>query len=597
MLPQPQDAVTTPAANGVLARPPEGVTVSRLILEYLKQEGVKTVFGLPGGPLTPIYDALFHEPAIETVTARHEAGAAFMALGYARVSGRLGVCCVTTGPGATNALTGVAAAKADSLPVLALSAQVSTLTFGRGSVQDSYDRLDIVEMFKSVTKMSAMLVHPHNLAMTLRQALRQALTGRRGPVHLNIPTDLMKKTVPCELQWPREYRPLARLFDREAVKEAAQALLAARKPAILAGHGVNLAGAQVELREIAELLSIPVATTPKGKGAFAETHPLALRVFGVASSPWAEGYLLADDVDVLFVVGSSLHESSTQGWEARLRPSRALLQLDIDPSVIGRNYPVAIPMVGEIKTTLRELLFELRRLLKHGEHPLSAERFDFARWKRGVSPVLDAKAMESDQAPIKPQRLMRELNAALPGDAVIFIDSGNNTLWATHYLDATGRNVFAHNWGEFGAMGYGVAAPIGGKAAAPERAVVGIVGDGAFAMLGMEVSTAVTYNIPVVWIVLNDSRLNAVYHGQKLQYEGRTIGCDFRRMDIAKIAEALGAVGLKVSDPREIGPAVKKALACGKPAVVDVYIDAEEVPPIHARIRSLDRFFAGMAGG
>lgn len=575
---------------------PERVSAARLAVEFLKREGVTAVFGLPGGPLTPLYDALYHEPAIRTITARHEAGAAFMALGYARMTGRLGACAVTTGPGATNALTGIAAAKADSLPVLALTAQVATATFGRGSVQDSYDRLDVVEMYKSVTKMSAMVANASNLGMTLRQAARLAMTGRRGPVHVNIPSDLMRQQVPCELQWPHEYRPTPRTFDREAVKEAAARLLAARSPAILAGHGVNLAGAQAELAELAELLAIPVATTPKGKGAFAESHPLALRVFGVASSPWAEAVLLSGEVDVLCVIGSSLHESSTQGWEARLKPKEALLQLDVDPSVIGRNYPVDVGLVGDIRVTLRELLFELRRLIRVGEHPRAARDLAaLARAKNGAGPVLDPGAAASAALPLKPQRLMAELDAALPDDAAVFIDSGNNTLWSTHYLQARGARVFAHNWGEFGAMGYGVAAPIGAKAAAPERPVVGIVGDGAFAMNGMEVSTAVTHAIPVVWVVLNDSRLNAVYHGQQLQYSGRTIGCDFHRIDAAMVARALGARGVRVERGEDVGPALKKALAGGRPCVLDVWIDAQEVPPIHARIRSLERFFAGMA--
>ena len=592
---------TLPRTSDVPASPPgppvpaeERVTVAQLLLEYLKGEAVGAVFELPGGPLTPILDALYHEPAIRTITARHEAGAAFMALGYARVSGRLGVCCVTTGPGATNALTGIAAAQADSLPVLAVTAQVATVTFGRGSIQDSYDRPNIVEMFRSVTKMSVMLAHPRNLAGTLRQALRAAMTGRRGPVHLNLPTDFMKQRVPCELQRPDEYRPISRSFDRESVKQAALRLLAARRPAILAGNGVNLASAQAELLELAEMLSIPVATTPKGKGAFAEGHPLALRVFGTASSPWAEEYLLSDETDLLFVIGSSLHESSTQGWDARLQPSGDLLQLDIDPTMIGRNYPVSVPMLGDIKTTLRELIFQLRRL-GGAERPHPGARAGLDAWKAATSPVLDEAAMTSEASPLKPQRLMHELNKALPEDAIVFLDSGNNTLWATHYLNATGRNVFVHNWGDFGAMGFGVAAPIGGKVAAPDRAVVAIVGDGSFAMQGMEVSTAATHGVPVIWIVLNDSKLNAVYHGQKLLYEGRTIGCDFLRMDIAKVAEGLGAVGRRVTAPEEIGPALRDAMACGKPTVLDVWIDAEEVPPIHSRIRSIQKFFAGMA--
>ena len=269
-------ATATAAPAPVLAPPGETqtVSVSELVLEYLKGEGVRAVFGLPGGPLSPLFDALYHEPSLRTITARHEGGAAFMALGYARVSGRLGACFVTTGPGATNAITGIAAAHADSLPVFTLTAQVATSTFGRGSIQDSYDRLDIVAMLKSVTKLSTMVANPHNLAMTLRQAIRQAMTGRRGPVHVNLPTDFMKKRVPCDLQLPHEYRPVSRAFDREAVKQAAEELFAARRPAILAGNGVNLAGAQAEPLELAELFSIPVATTPKGKGAFPEFHPL-----------------------------------------------------------------------------------------------------------------------------------------------------------------------------------------------------------------------------------------------------------------------------------------------------------------------------------
>lgn len=582
-------------ADRAPAKAQESLSVARLLLEYLKRESVQAVFTLPGGPLSPVLDALYHEPAIRTIATRHEAGAAFMALGYARVSGRLGVCFLTTGPGATNSITGVAAAQSDSLPVLVLTAQVATSTFGRGSIQDSFDRLNIVEMFRSIAKMSVMAANPRNFAMTLRQALRMAMTGRRGPVHINLPTDFMKKPVPCELQWPHDYRPVTRAFDREAVKQAAQHLLEARKPAILAGHGVNLAAAQPELLELAELLSIPVATTPKGKGAFPENHRLSLRVFGTASSPWAENCLLTEGTDVLFVMGSSLHECSTQGWEPRLQPSKALLQLDIEPSVIGRNYPVSVALAGDVKTTLRELLFHLRRMLANGEHRICGDPETIRRVKRGSEPLLEAEALTCDALPIKPQRLMGELNKALPKNSIVFIDSGNNTLWATHYLNATGENAFIHNWGDFGAMGFGVAAPIGGKLAAPDRPVVAIVGDGAFAMNGMEVSTAATYGIAVIWIVLNDSKYNAVHHGQRLLYEGRTIASEFHRMDIAKIAESLGAVGRRIVSAREIGPALAEALASGKPTVLDVWIDAEEVPPIQARVRALERFFAGMA--
>lgn len=573
--------------------PDEVLTVSRLILEQLEREGVRTVFGIPGGPATPLFDAFHGETGLRLVAPRHEAGAAFMALGDARVRGGLGVCLLTTGPGATNAITAVAAARADALPVLVLTAQTATSSFGKGSLQDSTESgVDTVALFRPVAKMSAMLANPAAAGSVLRQALRTALTGRRGPVHLSIPTDFMRRPAADESVAPAAYRSETRLFDREAVRRCAAVLLDARRPAVLAGHGVNLAGAQAELLELAELLSLPVATTPKGKGAFPETHPLSLRVFGLASSPCSERYLLSEGTDALLVLGSSLHENSTSGWDPRLGAG-LVLQQDIEPAVIGRNYPVAVAMAGDAKTTLRELLFELRRRLARGEAPAEGARGAFARFKAGVPSFLDPAAMTSDAVPIKPQRLMAELDAALPGDALIFLDVGANTLWAAHYLTATGRNAFIHNWGEFAAMGYGVAAAVGGKLAAPERPVIAIVGDGGFAMAGMEVSTAVTEDVPVVWIVLNDARLNAVYHGQAMQYEGRTIGTEFRRMDVAGVAAALGAWTRRVLHPGDLAGAVAAALACGRPAVLDVRVDASEAPPIHSRVRALDKLFVG----
>lgn len=566
------------------------ITAAALILEYLKGEGVSHVFGIPGGPITPLFDALYDEKAIQLISTRHEAGAAFMAAGYARLSGRLGVCLGTTGPGATNLITGLAAAAADSLPVLAITAQAATSTFGKGSLQDStFDRVDIVEMFKSFTKMSAMAVNADNIPTLLRQAIRTAMSGRRGVTHLNIPTDLMKKKIRPEL-WPAgHYRSQERCFDREAARQACELLLRAKRPAILAGHGASLSGAQAEILELSELLNIPVATTPKGKGIFPETHPMSLRVFGLASSPVSESYLLSG-VDVLFVIGSQLHEISTQGWEDRLRPSEALIQQDIDARSIGRNYPVEVALVGDAKTTLREIISQARKRLSSGEF-FTPPRPDFERCKAAQPLWLGDEKRGQDSTPLKPQRLMAELQQALPEDAAVFVDSGNNTLWALHHLTATGRNAFLHNWGDFGAMGYGVASAIGGKLASPERPVVAIVGDGSFGMMGMEILTASTYGIPVIWIVLNDGRYNAVHHGQMVQYKGRTIGTEFKRMDLAKVAQALDVEGFRIEKPGEILEILPKVLASGRPAVLDVLIDPDELPPIESRFRSLEKFF------
>jgi len=571
-------------------------TVAELILDYLKREGVQAVFGIPGGPVTPLFDALYREPSIRTVAARHEAGAAFMALGCARASGRLGVCCLTTGPGATNAITAVAAAKADSLPLLVLTAQVATSVFGKGSLQDSSESgVDTVSLFRPISKMSAMLVHPDNTGSLLRQALRIAMTGRRGPVHLSIPTDLMRRSCGGEALRPEQYRAGAPGFDRAAIEECAARLLSARRPAILAGHGVNLAGARKELLELAELLSIPTATTPKGKGAFPEDHGLSLRTFGLASSPRAERYLLSEGVDALLVLGSSLHENSTQGWDVRLGAGAAVMQQDIDPSMIGRNYSVDVALIGDARAALRALLAETRLRMALGARRPPASAAALPAFKARVPEFLSPAAMLSEQEPIKPQRLMRELDAALPPDSMIFLDVGANTLWATHYLTATGSREFVHNWGEFAAMGYGVAGAVGAKLALPDRPVVAIVGDGGFAMAGMEVSTAVTSGLPVVWIVLNDGRFNAVHHGQRLQYDGRTIATEFRRMDVAGVAAALGAAAWRVTRPDQVAQAVAEALERRRPAVIDVDIDAEETPPMLSRVRSLDKLFVGQS--
>jgi acetolactate synthase-1/2/3 large subunit len=269
--------------------------------------------------------------------------------------------------------------------------------------------------------------------------------------------------------------------------------------------------------------------------------------------------------------------------------------LDADPATIGRNYPVTVGLAGDGRTTLREMIFHLRRLLASGEFERPSRKEAVAAWKADRPPWVQAATLESQELPLKPQRLMAEINRSLPDNAAVFIDSGNNTLWALHYLVANGRNAFLHNWGDFGAMGYGVATPIGGKLAQPQRPVVAIVGDGAFGMLGMEVSTAAAYGIPVIWIVLNDGRFNAVHHGQMIQYKGRTIGTEFLKMDIARIAQGLGARGVVVETPGQMEQTLPELLRQGIPAVIDARIDPDELPPLESRFRSLERFFFGDA--
>ncbi|HOW89563.1 MAG TPA: thiamine pyrophosphate-binding protein, partial [Elusimicrobiales bacterium] len=337
-------------------------TAVGLLVRYLKGEGVKYVFGIPGGALIHFYEAMFDEGGITPVLSKHEGGASFMADGYARASGKIGVCCATTGPGATNLVTGVACAYADSVPMLVLTGQVATSAFGKGAFQESTAHgIDIVDMFKTVTKSSVMIPSPEKTGDILRGALRTALSGRMGPVHVNFPMDFMKKKVSSMVIPSSRYRITAGAFDREAVKRASSALLRAKKPAILAGSGVNISGAYEELGKLAEKLDIPVATSPKAKGAFPEDHVLSLGVFGFGATLHSEQYLLAEDTDLLLVVGTSLGEASTCTWDSRLGAGRTLIQIDVDPEVIGNNYPVDCGICGDARAVLRELNFQLER--------------------------------------------------------------------------------------------------------------------------------------------------------------------------------------------------------------------------------------------
>ena len=361
--------MTTPLRHPL---PPKPRRFLDVLVAYLKAEGVETVFGIPGGLLHAFFEEVEHDPDLTLIVTKHEEGAAFMADGWARVTGRLGVCAATAGPGATNLLTGVACAYADGVPLLVLTGQAARRHMGRGAAQETTrEDMDIVAMFAPVTKYSAMVTGPEQLSHHLRRALRLALTGRPGPVHLNVPNDLWDQ--PLEEDWfdPESYRPKTRTFDRDAVARAAEALLTAEWPVILAGSGVATARAHAHLESLAELVPARVCTSPRGKGVFPEDHPLSLGVLGFAGHRAAARTVLGDEVDVLMVVGASLNETTTLLWNPKLRPNRALIQVDIDPDRIARRYPVEIPLVGDAQTVLVELVYHLHRNIREGRVPAS----------------------------------------------------------------------------------------------------------------------------------------------------------------------------------------------------------------------------------
>ncbi len=602
------------------------MTAADLLIKYLEEVGVRYIFGIPGGALEPLYAAINRSKKIEAVLAKHEQGAAFMADGYARASRKIGVCCATTGPGSTNLITGVASSFADSVPVFVITAQVPISVFGKGALQESTcDGVNIVDIFRFFTKFSAMVINPAKMGEMIRQALRFALSGRKGPVHLNVPMDVMRGKVYERTMPIGKFVPDTTYFDRTSIKKAATLLLYAQRPGMLVGNGSLISGAVDEIAKFAELLSIPVATTPKAKGAFPENNPLSLGVFGLAGSPLADSYLLGgktgnnlrkrrnsakrkgkvdsseagfldgSKVDVLLSIGTSFSEWGTHAWDKRLMPEKAMIQMDIDPHELGKNYPFEVELMGDAKTIVKELTFEVLRqieLMTKKQLDDFGKRMQLTMGKinhnnKSARRHLNEETMKSEEMPLKPQRLMKDLRDSVPEDTLFFVDIGNNLIWATHYFDIVKPYTFFAALG-FASMGFGAAAAVGGKFAEPDKTVVAIVGDGGFFMNGIEVATSVNYDRQVIWIVENNSELGMVSHSRKLLSVPYNIGATFKQADFVKIAEGLGAVGIKVTKPGEINKEMMSdIIATGKSTVIDVIIDKDEIPPLYSRVNAI----------
>lgn len=561
-----------------------------ITMRYLRAEGARVVFGVPGGLLHPFFQAVEAEPEIDLIVTKHEAGAAFMADGYARSTNSLAVCAGTSGPGATNLLTGVAAAFCDGVPMLVITGQAPSHALGKGAAQEmAPEDIDIVAMFKPITKYSAMIPAPDRVSHHLRRALRLALTGQRGPVHLNVPVDFWEQ--PARPEWfePQSYRPSTEAFDREAVRHASHYLIRAEYPVFLVGSGVASSNARVETRQIAERFGARVATTARAKGVFPEDHPLSLGVMGLAGHASARDTLLSDRVDVLMTIGASLNETTTLNWDPRLLPREALVQLDISVDKIGRNYPVTVPLVGDARTVLNELSYHVERELAGREAP--------SRWHEEPPIVHDHGFYEHPELrtsmaePITPQRWRVELNEILPRNAIVFSDIGGHMLFNVHDLAIRYRQSFILNLG-FGSMGHGTAGPIGAALAAPHRSVVAIIGDACFTMAGMELLTASEYDIPVIWIVENNQMHGITWHGSQHVGDGRPMdSVRYRRsIQIAAMARAMGVDAWVVLRPGELRLAFMEALERRRPALIEVMVDGSICPPLGERAKTIAGF-------
>ncbi len=565
--------------------------VVELLLRHLKTEGVRYVFGIPGGLLHPFFQAVEDDPELELVVSKHEAGAAFMADGHWRGSSRLAVVAATSGPGATNLLTAVAVAFSDGVPLLVITGQAPTHSLGKGAAQETPpEDIDIVGMFRPVTKYSTMVTCPDKLSHHFRRALRAALTGRPGPVHLNVPVDLWKQ--PAQSDWfdPATYRPISAPFDRAAVDEAAAALLEARCPLLLVGSGASAAPARQQLLKLVEELGALVVTTPRAKGVFPEDHPASLGVFGFAGHAQARQVTLGRDVDLLLTVGASLNETTTLNWDPRLGAGRKLLQLDIDPERIGRSYPVDVALIGDAAAVLLELRHHVRRRIENGQARHAAWRVTPVRWQDHER-FDDPAARVSDAVPLTPQRWRVDLEAALPDNAIVYSDIGGHMLFNIHHLTIRGGQRFVLNLG-FGSMGHGTAAPIGTALACPGIPVVAIIGDACFTMSGMELLTAAEYGARVVWIVENNQMHGVTWHGSKLVNGGRPMVSIVNRhpVSVAAVAAAMGLPTHTVTRPGQLTEVLPRARRTAGPVVIEVIVDPAIAPPLGDRARTVAGF-------
>jgi acetolactate synthase I/II/III large subunit len=527
-----------------------------VMVEMLAAAGVEVVFGIPGGAISPVHDALI-DSDIRVVTTRHESGAMFAAAGYAHSTGRLGVGIVTSGPGALNALTGVASAWCDSLPMLLLVGEVSRKAHGRGVLQDgSAHGLKIVEMASHVCKLALEVPDASQLPHLLRRAMATALSGRRGPVVLTLPMDVTQAIIaPPRMEGQVT---VSGILPSDIIEEVGEILHYARRPLILAGSGVRGNDAPRLLRRVAERLGCPVATTPKGKGVFPEDHPLSVGVLGLGGHLSSRAYL-ESGVDVVMVLGSSLGDLSTDGFNPALQ-AQTLVHIDIDGRQIGKSYAPTHAVVAKVA----EFLDALDAHLPPGDQPNRD-------WRGGGLVRHQLPATAASCCRIGPHEALREIQELLPADTVYTVDSGEHFTFATHYLQIVHPDSYVVMTG-LGSMGQSIGAAIGVKLAQPERTVAAIVGDGCFAMNAFEVATAVAQQLAIRVFVFNDDRLGMVENGHEHVY-GRRPDYSTGSIDVCSIAAGLGAMTVRVRRPGDLSKIGALLNGYPGPVVIDVQID------------------------
>jgi acetolactate synthase-1/2/3 large subunit/sulfoacetaldehyde acetyltransferase len=555
------------------------MTSAQAVLELLKAEQVRHIFVIVGATFLDVLDALYDDRAIEYVNVRHEQAAAFMADGLARVTDRPGVCLVTSGPGATNLLTGIAAAHVAHSPVVALVGGVAQEHAGK----DAFQEYDLVGLFRPVTRQAVQVPRPERIPDLLRGALRAAMTGRRGPVLVEIPRDVLNETtVRMASLPPGQYRPThATPPPPDAIRAAVDLVRGAERPLLLVGGGATRAGANDLVAELSARYAIPIITAYGRNDAVPAAHPLSIGPLGRAGAP--EAAEACRRADVLLVVGSRLAQFTTHFDDRYIGPATRIVQVDVDARDIGRHYPVAVGIQADARETCRALLDALGA---RGAGPARPEWREEAGRLRARRHARLAAEAGLDAKPIKPQRVYAELRRVLPPDTIVTLDAGAAPAYGYDRLEFSRPRTFLTPL-DLGGLGFAFPEALGAKLGRPEAPVVAIHGDGGFLMNAQELETAVRHGINVVTLVLNNNCWGSEKAYQRHFYGGRYIGCDIGNPRFDALARLFGAEGYHVEHADQVADAVTAALGCGKPAVVEIAIDPEELPaPATAARRS-----------
>ncbi len=537
---------------------------AKALIKSLEDEGVEVIFGIPGGAILPVYDALYGS-SIRHILVRHEQCAAHAADGYARASGRVGVCMATSGPGATNLVTGIATAYMDSSPIVAITGQVARHMIGR----DAFQEADIIGITTPITKYSFQIRSAEEVPRVVKEAFYLAAEGRPAPVLIDFPVDVQREE--AEMDFDVKISPHLNKVVKEPhplqVKRATEILLNAERPVILAGGGVIISNASEELRALAELLMIPVMVTLMGKGAFPENHPLYIGRIGMHGSAAANKLIV--EADVILAVGTRFSDRSTGRFDTFARDA-TLIHVDIDAAEIGKNIRPDIPIVADAKHALKAIYEAAKEL---------ARRKDNSTWLQRVKEVKESleKTGQHSADELSPKNLIREIRKLLPADGIVTTGVGRNQMWASLYFEVYHPRTFITSGG-LGTMGFGLPAALGAKVAKPNSIVVDIDGDGSFLMTERELATSIAENIPVIAVILNDGWLGMVKYWQDLFYGRRYCATCLKRgiPDFVKLAEAYGANAARPQSLEEFSKSFKEAMSSDRTTVIDVWINPDE---------------------